>query len=46
MINAITAAALIALALYLAVAALFKLRGERSASLVPEPVATGAAGST
>ena len=36
MINAITAAALIVLALYLAVTALIKLRGERSGSIVPE----------
>ncbi len=36
MINAITAAALILLALYLAVAGLIKLRGERNASIVPD----------
>jgi carbon starvation protein len=46
MINAMTAAALIGLALYLAVTALIKFRGERVASLVPEPAPTGAAGST
>jgi carbon starvation protein len=36
MINAITAAALILLALYLAVTALIKLRGERTGSIVPD----------
>ncbi len=36
MLNAVTASALVLLALYLAVSALFKLRGERNASLVME----------
>ncbi|MEW6210425.1 MAG: carbon starvation CstA family protein [Acidobacteriota bacterium] len=36
MINALTASALVLLALYLAVSALFKLRGERNGSLVME----------
>lgn len=37
LINGLAAIVLIALALYLAVTALFKLRAERTASLVPEP---------
>lgn len=38
MINAISSAALILLAMYLTITALFKLRGERKGSLVPERV--------
>jgi hypothetical protein len=36
MINGLTAAALVLLALFLVVAGLLKVRGERSASLTPE----------